>query len=53
MLEENKNKIEDVKRELYDPNDKSTSHQREGIYIVSVTTFLWNGVIARLNKKEI
>jgi len=31
MLEENKNKIEDVKRELYDPNDKSTSHQREGI----------------------
>jgi hypothetical protein len=31
MLEENKNKIEDVKRELYDPNDKNMSHQREGI----------------------
>lgn len=30
MLEENKNKIEDIKRELYDPNDKG-SHQREGI----------------------
>jgi hypothetical protein len=31
MTEENKNKIEDIKRELYDPNDKAMSHQREGI----------------------
>jgi hypothetical protein len=31
MLEENKNKIEDVKRTLYDPNDKSMGHQREGL----------------------
>ncbi len=31
MIEENKNKIEDVKRNLYDPNDKSMGHQREGI----------------------
>ncbi len=31
MLEDNKNKIEDIKRNLYDPNDKSTGHQREGI----------------------
>src|SRR3989344_7386635 len=30
MLEENKNKIEDIKRTLYDPNDKNMSHQREG-----------------------
>jgi hypothetical protein len=31
MLEPNKNKIEDIKRTLYDPNDKSISHQREGV----------------------
>lgn len=31
MLKENKNKIEDIKRNLYDPNDESTGHQREGI----------------------
>jgi len=31
MIKEIKNKIEDVKRHLYDPNDKSMSHQREGI----------------------
>lgn len=31
MSEDSKNKIEDVKRNLYDPNDKSMSHQREGI----------------------
>jgi len=31
MLEDSKNKIEDVKRHLYDPNDKSMTHQREGI----------------------
>jgi len=31
MIEESKNKIEDVKRHLYDPNDKSISHQREGV----------------------
>ena len=31
MLEVNKNKIEDIKRNLYDPNDKSMGHQREGI----------------------
>lgn len=31
MLEANKNKIEDIKRNLYDPNDKSIGHQREGI----------------------
>lgn len=31
MIEDNKNKIEDIKRTLYDPNDKSTGHQREGI----------------------
>ncbi|MFA4853515.1 MAG: hypothetical protein WC599_13440 [Bacteroidales bacterium] len=31
MIEESKNKIEDIKRYLYDPNDKSMSHQREGI----------------------
>lgn len=31
MPEENKNKIEDIKRHLYDPNDKSMSHQREGV----------------------
>ncbi len=31
MLEENKNKIEDIKRTLYDPNDKNMSHQREGV----------------------
>jgi len=31
MPEENKNKIEDIKRSLYDPNDKIVGHQREGI----------------------
>ena len=31
MHEENKNKIEDIKRNLYDPNDKTIGHQREGI----------------------
>lgn len=31
MIEENKNKIEDIKRNLYDPNDKIIGHQREGI----------------------
>lgn len=31
MSEESKNKIEDIKRNLYDPNDKSMGHQREGI----------------------
>jgi hypothetical protein len=31
MIEENKNKIEDIKRNLYDPNDKFIGHQREGI----------------------
>lgn len=31
MIEDSKNKIEDVKRHLYDPNDKSMTHQREGI----------------------
>ena len=31
MPEENKNRIEDVKRNLYDPNDKSMSHQTEGV----------------------
>lgn len=31
MTEESKNKIEDLKSKLYDPNDKSTGHPREGI----------------------
>lgn len=31
MKEDSKNKIEDVKRHLYDPNDKAMSHQREGV----------------------
>jgi len=31
MTEDGKNKIEDIKRNLYDPNDKLMSHQREGI----------------------
>lgn len=31
MPEESRNKIEDIKRNLYDPNDKSMSHQREGV----------------------
>ena len=31
MTEDNKNKIEDVKNHLYDPNDKSMSHPREGV----------------------
>jgi hypothetical protein len=31
MLEGNKNKIEDIKRTLYDPSDKAVGHQREGI----------------------
>ncbi|MFA6514895.1 MAG: hypothetical protein WCT42_01365 [Candidatus Paceibacterota bacterium] len=31
MQEEDKNKIEDVKIHLYDPNNKSIGHQREGI----------------------
>lgn len=31
MLEDNRNKIEDIKRTLYDPNDKSMSHLREGV----------------------
>ena len=31
MIEDNRNKIEDIKRTLYDPNDKSMSHLREGV----------------------
>lgn len=32
MLEEDgKNRIEDIKRGLYDPNDKTVSHQRKGV----------------------
>jgi hypothetical protein len=31
MQEENRNKIEDLKRRLYDPKDHSMVHQREGI----------------------
>ncbi|MCX6754657.1 MAG: hypothetical protein NTU81_02410 [Candidatus Nomurabacteria bacterium] len=31
MIEDSKNKIEDIKRHLYDPNDKTIGHQREGI----------------------
>ena len=31
MFLENKNKIEDIKKGLYDPNDKTMSRQREGI----------------------
>jgi len=31
MQEDNKNKIEDVKRHLYDPNDHVMSHQHEGV----------------------
>jgi hypothetical protein len=31
MIEDSKNKIEDIKRNLYDPNDKSMGHQREGV----------------------
>jgi hypothetical protein len=31
MFEEEKNKIEDVKSRLYDPNNKNVGHQREGI----------------------
>ncbi len=31
MIEDSRNKIEDIKRNLYDPNDKSMGHQREGI----------------------
>jgi hypothetical protein len=31
MIEDSKNKIEDIKRHLYDPNDKAMSHQREGV----------------------
>ena len=31
MFEEKENKIEDVKKRLYDPSDKAMSHQREGI----------------------
>ena len=31
MIGENKDKIEDVKKRLYDPSDKAMSHQREGI----------------------
>lgn len=31
MPEDDKNKIEDVKRHLYDPNDHIISHQREGV----------------------
>jgi hypothetical protein len=30
-MQEEHNKIEDIKRKLYDPNDKLMSHQREGI----------------------
>jgi len=30
-MQEDHNKIEDIKRKLYDPNDKMMSHQREGI----------------------
>jgi len=31
MNEDNKNKIEDIKRNLYDPNDHMVGHQKEGI----------------------
>ncbi len=31
MREEEKNKIEDIKMHLYDPNEKAMSHQREGV----------------------
>lgn len=31
MTGENKDKIEDIKKRLYDPSDKAMSHQREGI----------------------
>jgi hypothetical protein len=31
MGEDDKNKIEDVKRHLYDPNDHAFNHQREGV----------------------
>lgn len=31
MVDESENKIEDVKRHLYDPNDHVMGHQREGI----------------------
>jgi len=31
MTEDHLNKIEDIKRNLYNPNDKAMSHQREGI----------------------
>lgn len=31
MSEDSRNKIEDIKRNLYDPNDKYMGHQREGI----------------------
>ncbi len=31
MADDNKNKIEDIKMNLYDPNDKSMTHQREGL----------------------
>ena len=30
MIDKNKNRIEDIKRHLYDPND-TTAHQREGV----------------------
>ena len=31
MIEDSKNKIEDMKRTLYDPSDKIMGHQREGV----------------------
>jgi len=31
MPEDDKNKIEDIKKHLYDPNDHTVNHQREGI----------------------
>jgi len=31
MKDDNRNKIEDIKMDLYDPNDKAMSHQREGV----------------------
>jgi hypothetical protein len=31
MSEDNKNKIEDIKRHLYDPNDHALGHQHEGV----------------------
>ena len=44
MFLENKNKIEDIKKNLYDPNDKIMGRQREGIFhsIKHKTSDEWN-----------